>query len=50
MPKDEKRFTLRMPSELFDKLKVIADKEYRPVSKQIIIAIEKYLEQNQDKK
>lgn len=48
MSEEEKRFTLRMPTELFDKLKVIADDNYRAVSKEIIIAIEEYLKKNQD--
>ena len=41
-----KRFTLRLPDELWDNMKVIADKNRRTVTSEIIIALEEYVKNN----
>ena len=46
MSNNIKRFTLRMPEELFDELKEVADNNFRPVSKEILVAIREYLDRH----
>ena len=41
-----KRFTLRMPEELFDELKEVADYNFRPISKEILVAVREYLDRH----
>lgn len=41
---DIKRFTFRIPNELFNKITKIADINRRSVNAEIIVAIEKYLD------
>lgn len=43
---DEKRFTLRMNSELFDQLQESAKLAKRSVAKQIEFIVEQYLREN----
>lgn len=38
-----KRFTFRLPSELFDRIEQIAKSNYRSVNAEVIVAIEHYL-------
>lgn len=40
---DRKRFTLRVTSELFEKIKKSADKNKRSIAKEIEFALEKYV-------
>lgn len=42
----EKRFTLRMSNELFEAIKQIADKNRRATAREIVIAIEEYVNAN----
>lgn len=42
----EKRFTLRMPSELFEQIKVIAEQNHRATAREIVVAIEDYVQQH----
>ena len=41
---DIKRFTFRIPTELFNKITKIADINHRSVNAEIIVAIENYLD------
>ena len=41
----EKRFTFRLPADLFEKIQEIAKLNHRSVNSEVIIAIKKYLEQ-----
>ena len=45
MEEKEKRFTLRMNINLFEKVKELAMKNKRSVAKEIEFALEKYVEQ-----
>lgn len=42
----EKRFTLRMPSELFEQIRVIAEHNHRATAREIVVAIEEYVRQH----
>lgn len=39
-----KRFTFRLPTELFDKVEVVAKENHRSVNAEVIVAIEQYLQ------
>lgn len=39
-----KRFTFRLPVELFDKVEAIAKSNHRSVNAEVIVAIEEYLQ------
>lgn len=41
---DIKRFTFRIPTELFDKVEAVAKNNHRSVNAEVIVAIESYLE------
>ena len=41
---DIKRFTFRIPSELFDKINKVAENNHRSVNAEIVVAIENYLD------
>lgn len=41
-----KKFTLRMPQELWDKLSESAERNFRPVSKEILAAVNEYLDRH----
>lgn len=43
-----KKFTLRMPQELWDKLSESAERNFRPVSKEILAAVNEYLDRHSD--
>ena len=45
----EKRFTLRMPSELFEQIRVIAEQNHRATAREIVVAIEEYVRQHRSK-
>lgn len=45
----EKRFTLRMPTKLFEQIKAIAEKNHRPAAREIVVAIEEYVDRNNPK-
>lgn len=47
--KNEKTFVLRLPDELLKRLKACSEKELRSVNSVIRIAVEKYLEDKNDK-
>lgn len=39
-----KRFTFRLPTELFDKVEAVAKENHRSVNAEVIVAIEQYLQ------
>lgn len=39
-----KRFTFRLPAELFNKIEIIAKSNHRSVNAEVIVAIENYLQ------
>ena len=41
---DIKRFTFRLPNDLFDRINSVANDNHRSVNAEIIVAIEKYLQ------
>ena len=41
---DIKRFTFRIPSELFAKINKVAENNHRSVNAEIVVAIENYLD------
>lgn len=43
MSEFEKRFTLRMPADLFEEIKAVAEKNHRPAAREIVVAIEDYV-------
>ena len=42
----EKRFTLRMPAELFEEIKAVVEKNHRPAAREIVVAIEDYVKKH----
>lgn len=42
----EKRFTLRMPADLFERIKVVAEQNHRPAAREIVVAIEDYVKKH----
>lgn len=40
----EKRFTFRLPADLFDRINEVAKNNHRSANNEIIISIKKYLE------
>lgn len=42
-----KKFTVRMPAELYDRLKLFSEKSYIPMSRLILIAVDEYLKNSQ---
>lgn len=45
---ETKKFTVRMPQELYDRLKEYSESSYIPMSRLILIAVDEYLASNQD--
>ena len=43
MTEELKKFTVRMPSELYERLKNYSEKSYIPMSRLILIAVDEYL-------
>lgn len=43
----EKRFTLRMPADLFERIKTVAEKNHRPAAREIVVAIEDYVKRHE---
>lgn len=41
-----KNFTLRLPVDMYDQLKKVADDNFRPLSKEILVAIREHLDRN----
>ncbi|MFR0596772.1 Arc family DNA-binding protein [Limosilactobacillus mucosae] len=41
-----KNFTLRLPLDMYEELKKVADSNFRPLSKEILVAIQEHLEKN----
>lgn len=48
MPSQLPKFTLRIPVELLDKLKVIAKKNCRSVNKEIEMVLREYISKNDE--
>ncbi|WWU66464.1 Arc family DNA-binding protein [Clostridium baratii] len=49
MPSHLPKFTLRIPSELLDKVRVLAELNCRSVNKEIEMVLKTYVEENSDK-
>lgn len=45
---ETKNFTLRLPLDLYKQMKVLADKNFRPLSKEVIAAINEYVNNHKD--
>ncbi|MCC4435860.1 DNA-binding protein [Limosilactobacillus reuteri] len=45
---ETKNFTLRLPIDLYKEMKQLADKNFRPLSKEIIVAINEYINNHKD--
>lgn len=43
---ETKNFTMRMPVEMYKELKELADKNFRPLSREILAAVQEYLEKH----
>lgn len=43
-----KKFTVRMPEELYNRLNEYAESSYLPMSRLILIAVDEYLKENQN--
>lgn len=48
MKNEIKRFTFRIPNELFDKIEAVANDNHRSVNAEIIVAIEHYLDSHSE--
>lgn len=46
---DIKKFTVRMPDDLYNRLKTYSDESYIPMSRLILIAVDKYLADSEKK-
>ena len=47
---NSKKFTVRMPEELYNRLKQHSEQSYIPMSRLILIAVDEYLRNNQNEK
>lgn len=43
---ETKNFTMRMPIEMYKELKELADKNFRPLSREVLVAVQEHLEKN----
>ncbi|MCH5385873.1 DNA-binding protein [Limosilactobacillus reuteri] len=43
---ETKNFTMRMPVEMYQEIKSLAEKNFRPLSKEILVAVQEHLEKN----
>jgi hypothetical protein len=48
MMSDQKRFTLRIDAEIFDKIKEQADSNKRSIAKEIEYILEKYVDKDEE--
>ena len=47
---NSKKFTVRMPEELYNRLNQHSEQSYIPMSRLILIAVDEYLRNNQNEK
>ncbi|WP_309295939.1 Arc family DNA-binding protein [Limosilactobacillus caecicola] len=43
---ETKNFTMRMPVEMYKDIKELAEKNFRPLSKEILVAVQEHLEKD----
>lgn len=43
---ETKNFTMRMPVEMYKEIKSLAEKNFRPLSKEILVAVQEHLEKD----